>query len=107
MGRKGKDKDASDFAIPEIEDLTVFAEETRQYWLSLQPPFRQQDNWPPCTVAGHDEIDFLCVRKYGTSGVLVILLLIVWWRKALEGDDARGRKEWMAFVEDVAWVLRS
>ena len=45
-GRKGKDKDATELVIPEIEDLSAFAEETRQYWMSLQPAFRRETVTP-------------------------------------------------------------
>ncbi|VDB89316.1 unnamed protein product [Peniophora sp. CBMAI 1063] len=103
-----RDKETNTLTIPDIEDLSAFTEEARQYWMSLQPAFRRPtdgSDWPPVIVANHGEIEFAQLRRYGTSGLLVVLLLILWWRNAITESDGRGRKEWVSFVEDVAWVL--
>ena len=92
--------------MPEIKDASLFGEEMRAYWLSLQPAFRKPaagTDWPPLTPLEHDEVEFAELRKSGTSGLVIILLMIVWWRLATK--KTRERKEWVAFVDDVAWVL--
>lgn len=106
QGGGRKDKETGVLTIPAIEDVSIFGEEVRHYWMLLQPSFRRPHgttDWPPLQTMDHDEVEWEELRKYGTSGLLVILLLIVWWRKAIK--KPRERKEWAAFVHDVSWAL--
>ena len=92
---------------PVIENVASFGERFRFYWMSMQPMFRRRSDgldWPPHSPDTYDDIAFDDLRKFGKSGFLLVMMMLVWWGASV--DSARERNEWLAAVEDAIWVLR-
>lgn len=85
--------------LPNIDDVTGYAEEWLAWWNSLQPKWRQSSgdgSLPlPLSVAKTKE-DVVCLKKGGPSGLLTVLIGLKWWA-SIRGEDTR----WLASVKDI------
>jgi hypothetical protein len=86
-------------------DSEALGESWWNWWSSIQPPQRGVDeNQMPSKVSGACSWNF--IRKPGGSGIFMVLLVLVWWRKRLDADGKGvDDKRWRDAVGDVTWVL--
>ena len=86
-------------------DPEVLGESWWNWWSAIQPSERGADeNRVPSKISGN--CDWNSIRKPGGSGIFMVLLVLVWWRKRLEtSKNGTVDKRWQDAVDDVTWVL--
>lgn len=71
-----------------------FPEQCEAWWNDLQPRNRQPFD------RREDVTDWGVLNTAGPCGVMLILLVLTWWRYIRQSEGS-----WESVVEDVAWVL--
>ena len=86
-------------------DAEALGESWWSWWSAIQPSQRGVDeNRMPSKVSGN--CDWNSIRKPGGSGIFMVLLVLVWWRKRLGvSENGVGDKKWRDAVDDATWVL--
>jgi hypothetical protein len=84
-------------------DCEALGESWWRWWNTLQPLGHGVDeNRMPSKASG--DYDWNPMRKPGGSGIFMVLLVLVWWRKRLDASRT-ANKRWKDAVDDVTWVL--
>lgn len=84
---------------PPIDDAVEYGRQWWQWWTALQPAWRTVNNAGRPEQAGTGPWDEL--EKPGKCGFLLVLLSLLWWRKA----PGAVLEDWQDAVRDVNWVL--
>ena len=84
----------------EIEDMEHFGRQWWAWWISLQPNSRICNKDTYDTSLPSLEMDWTLLKKPGKNGMLLIMLALVWWGKAVDRDNG-----WLKAVADVTVVL--
>ncbi|TDL14824.1 hypothetical protein BD410DRAFT_693441, partial [Rickenella mellea] len=67
--------------IPAIRDVSVFANQWREWWIVLQPPERvpsTAERWPLLRPM-HADLDWQRTLRGGRNGLFILVLTLVWW----------------------------
>ncbi|KAI9063908.1 hypothetical protein FKP32DRAFT_1571013 [Trametes sanguinea] len=85
---------------PDINDEQEYAKMWQQWWVALQPPWRELDEngWPAQVGDGEWE----CLVSPGKNGLLIVLLSLVWWHEVATDQTL---SLWTTAISDVAWVI--
>jgi hypothetical protein len=102
--------------LPTISNTATFAQQFRDWWISLQPAWRQKTSTgrkkaavasatalPLHKAALPNNGSWGELRKGGPAGCCIILYALCGWLK--EVCDAKDRKAWHVCADDVKWVL--
>jgi hypothetical protein len=85
-------------------DFKALRESWWSWWGAIQPSgHRVDENQMPSKGSGNCDWNPIC--KPGSSGIFMVLLVLVWWRKRLDAGGKGGDKRWEDAVDDVTWVL--
>jgi hypothetical protein len=86
-------------------DSEALGESWWGWWRAIQPSQRGVDeNQMPSRASG--DCEWSSIRKPGGSGIFMVLLVLVWWRKRLDmSGKGADDKRWRDAVDDVTWVL--
>lgn len=91
--------------IPSVLDIQVFADEWVSWWNSIQPTWRCSTvpNTLPLPLSSAKPNEDVCVlRKYGSSGLVVVITSLVWWASARNTDAC-----WEAAVVNLHSCVKS
>lgn len=91
--------------IPKISDVSVFANQWRQWWIVLQPPERvpaTPERWPLLRPTDNN-LDWQRTLRGGRNGLFIVILTLVWWSAAV--STTTERHEFESALEDVDWVF--
>lgn len=83
--------------------VSEFAVRWRVWWESLQPVWRDNEDWPPHRDVPEDE-DWLQLRKGGPNGLFHVIISLTWW--AAQCHTKKDRLAYTSAQEDVVWVLQ-
>ncbi|KAJ7350502.1 hypothetical protein DFH08DRAFT_668552, partial [Mycena albidolilacea] len=83
---------------PTIEDVDEFGQEFWTWWIDINPVWREKKR----PMLRHDESSWSCMDYKGQNGLLNVLMVLKWWRDALEVVSP----DWEEAVNDVTWVLQ-
>ncbi|KAJ7846844.1 hypothetical protein B0H14DRAFT_2357400 [Mycena olivaceomarginata] len=87
----------------QVEDQGMLKTKWWEWWTSLAPEWRDKDASGRLRI-GETTGEWGSLAHPGANGILMVLLPLVWWRRA-EGSE-RATDEWVATVRDVGWVLQ-
>ncbi|KAJ7788721.1 hypothetical protein B0H14DRAFT_2226447, partial [Mycena olivaceomarginata] len=82
---------------PIIEDVDEFGQEFWTWWININPVWREKKR----PMVRHDGSSWSCMDYKGQNGFLNVLMVLKWWRNALEVASP----DWEEAVNDVTWVL--
>lgn len=86
-------------------DGDTFGEGWRAWWSDIQPRTRERDG-NGALSRNQVDIDWACLCKAGSSGMLLVLVTLSWWRTRLgQAEALSSLADWEDAVNDVAWVL--
>ncbi|KAF7342848.1 hypothetical protein MSAN_02000900 [Mycena sanguinolenta] len=83
---------------PVVEDAEEFGKEFWVWWIDINPSWREKKR----PMLRNDGKNWLCLDYKGQNGFLNVLMLLKWWRDAME----EGSPDWEEAVNDVTWVLQ-
>ncbi|KAJ7720534.1 hypothetical protein B0H16DRAFT_1336020 [Mycena metata] len=91
---------------PAIADVKRFGQEWWDWWLLMNPNWRQSLPLGRLEQArggeGWDAVD-----HSGPNGILNAIICLRWWKDALEQGNAEQEKEWKLAVNEVIWVIEA
>lgn len=87
--------------IPASVDPITFSTSWLAWWAEIQPPGRVQEGGNILSASA-DGLLWQKLAKTGPSGIFLVLVGLVWWRR-LSGTESI---EWTEAVLDVEWALR-
>jgi hypothetical protein len=86
-----------------VESQEKLVEKWWQWWASLASEWRKKDEEGRPAI-GEETGDWGVLAHLGGNGMLMVLLLLVWWRQGETIEVAS--EDWVTAVCDVAWVLK-
>jgi hypothetical protein len=85
-------------------NATEFGAEWRTWWTSIQPAWREADDWPLSHVASSGA-DWGVLEHAGTNGLFLILMALSWWGTEIPSQCDKRRADFVLAIHDVQWVL--
>ena len=80
----------------------VFAHEFLNWWASLQPQWRNDQDGRPTQRSVPDNADWAALCRGGQNGVFLVLVALSWWVGGCEKIEG----EVHTIMEDVCWALQ-
>ncbi len=92
-------------ATPPAINLATFPDEFKAWWRSIQPPERGSEGIGRPLAFSSEA--WARVRKATQSGFYLVIIGLMWWRKAIAtaGNGGRELRDWQKIVDDVAWSV--
>lgn len=87
--------------LPPYDSLKSFANGVVEWWIFVQPRWREIDLGTVSRVGG----DWERLYQPGINGLLNIVVLASWWARILKERDSPVDDTYSWFISDVTWVL--
>lgn len=85
-----------------VGDVSEFAGIWWEWWRAIQPAGRTTSE--SGSLSRVDGLDWKRLHKSGPNGLLLVLVVLVFWRNMARGDKVAAGK-WGEAVEDVTWAM--
>jgi hypothetical protein len=95
-----KRKKAPDL-YPDIERPSEFGAVWKQWWVKMQPPWRECESLIRILPA---DPDWDPIFRGGSNGLSLVLMSLSWWIH-LTKDDKEYNAELCGAIDDVTWVI--
>jgi len=87
--------------LPPYDSLKSFTSSIVEWWIVLQPHWREIQPGKTSRVGG----DWECLHQPGINGFLNVVILAHWWVRILKERGSAIDETYSWFVSDVTWVL--
>jgi hypothetical protein len=91
--------------VPPIKDVATFSWSWKQWWATLQPPQRRDDNTSKLKRLALGIDSWADLRKGGVNGFYSIISGLSWWLQAIDDSDANQLQDFTETLDDVSWAL--
>jgi hypothetical protein len=91
--------------VPVIKDLAGYSWSWKQWWATLQPPQRRNENSSKLRRLALGIDSWADLRKGGVNGFYSIISGLSWWLQAIDSSDADQLKDFSETLDDVSWAL--